>query len=336
MPHTQPGGLTRWIIGSLSAAAIIAGVGLLLGDITRRQPPPRFAPAPPGGPPKQGMQEVGSPLAPAFGSVTPGAVALPPLVFSGSDQLWQMTPTTIPLTKLPEGKAFLVSFRTLTQMRMVRYGQRNYPPLPPEELAQIMIETKSQNDRMSSPLSFWSNTRLWQVVRLGDDFYLRAWKLPDGVQPSTGNPTVAPQRAMMGSGMPAHGETAPPRRAVRGTVQVSKGQPELKVTLFNRPDHPDIPAGVKAEPLQIPFETIGGDNFAESSGSHFGRLQLGSLRLDNRAKEKWSSLPLPSVPPEKIFPTAGGRISGGGVQLRAGSPISPVEQRKSAPMRPSN
>jgi hypothetical protein len=184
MKRSNAGGAMRWIIGGLSAAAIIAGVGLLLNDITRRQPPPRYLLVNPG---VSETRPVPPPFTPALGSSLPTAGPTPFL--PQFDQMWRMTPTTRPLTKLPEGKAFLASFRTILQISAVRYGHHPYPPLSRAELGQIMIETEPPQGRVFPPQTFWPDVRLWQVVRLGDDFYLRAWKLPEGVRPTTAYPT---------------------------------------------------------------------------------------------------------------------------------------------------
>jgi hypothetical protein len=118
---------------------------------------------------------------------------------------------------------------------------------------------------------------------------------------------------------------------------VATGKPpaEYQFTLYSRPDHPEIPSGVKAEPIQVLIQTLGTDRYYESSGSHFGRLQLDSLRQDKRAAEKWSSLPLPTVPPERHFAAGPSGPRFHAVPMRAGSGVAPAGTRDSLTVRPN-
>lgn len=305
MPHTQPGGPVRWIVGGLSAAALVAGVGLLLSDISRRQPPRLPSPVPED-PTAQSLSGTR-----AFATSSPSGNVSLSMPFPNFEQLWRMTPTTFSLTKLPEEKAFFASFHMLCQVRAFRYGfrrgGRSYSPLPPEELAKIMIETKAQEETNFPLRPFMPGIRLWQIVRLKDDFYLRVWKLPQGVQPFVRYSNENRERSMSMSGRTTIG-SSPSREIVNGVMQNGKTPSDYKFTFYNRPDHPNIPSGVKAEPTQLPLQVLGMDNYRESSGEYFGCLQFDSVQLDNRAKEKWSSLPLPPVPPEMTILTRSGRM----------------------------
>src|SRR5262249_10119273 len=153
MRSDKAGLATRWIIGGLSATAIVVGVSLLLGDITKRQPERRpelsqpgpasdeaslrqFAPPPP----RMAGQNAHPPLSGIPAEMRPGMppgipTQYAPQYYPKFDSIWKMTPTTVALTKLPEGKPFMAGIRTIVEMQLARYGNGVHLPLPPADQA---------------------------------------------------------------------------------------------------------------------------------------------------------------------------------------------------------